>query len=106
MGLFPIGMEFSSSMGCVHFPCVVSSITVSWGLELLCYPLCLQGSDAEEIMRPSKVQLAAYNCVHNKRMADRDRPMSTVNPQQYTSDSALWHWQSGTIYNPSFLLRR
>src|SRR5260221_14617630 len=53
--------------------------------------LCLQGSDTEEIMRPGKVQLAAYNCVHNKRMADRVWPTSTVNPQWYTSDSALWH---------------
>ena len=75
----------------------VSGKTVSWGLELLHYPLCLQGSNTEEIMRPGKVQLAAYNCVHNKRMADRDQPTSTVNPQQYTSDSALWHWESGTI---------
>src|SRR6266436_10183335 len=75
----------------------VSGKTVSWGLKLLCYPLCLQGSDTEEIMRPGKVQLAVYNHVHNKRMADRDWPMSTVNPQQYTSDLALWHWQSGTI---------
>src|SRR6266481_5556860 len=32
---------------------------------------------------PAKWQLAAYNCVHNKRMADRDRPTSTVNPQRY-----------------------
>src|SRR5258706_11507599 len=32
---------------------------------------------------PAKWQLAAYNCVHNNRMADRDWPMSTVNPQQY-----------------------
>ncbi len=28
--------------------CIVSSKTVSWGLKLLCYPLCLQGSDTEE----------------------------------------------------------
>src|SRR5258706_15267102 len=32
---------------------------------------------------PAKWQLAAYNRVHNKRMADGDRPTSTVNPQQY-----------------------
>ena len=32
---------------------------------------------------PAKWQLAAYNCVHNKRMADGDRPTSTVNPQWY-----------------------
>ncbi len=36
-------------------------------------------------MRPSQVQLAA---------------------QQLTSDLALWHWQSGTGYYPSYLLRR
>src|SRR5258708_26781930 len=32
---------------------------------------------------PAKWQLAAYNRVHNKRMADGDRPTSTVNPQRY-----------------------
>src|SRR5260221_5630339 len=32
---------------------------------------------------PAKWQLAAYNRVHNKRMADRDWPTSTVNPQWY-----------------------
>src|SRR5258708_36094443 len=33
---------------------VVSSKTVSWGLKLLCYPLCLQGSDTEEKGVPVK----------------------------------------------------
>src|SRR6266404_5800271 len=32
---------------------------------------------------PAKWQLAAYNRVHNKRMADGDWPTSTVNPQRY-----------------------
>ncbi len=32
----------------------VSSITVSWGLKLLCYLLCLQGSDTEEKGVPVK----------------------------------------------------
>src|SRR5260221_4995018 len=32
---------------------------------------------------PAKWQLAAYNHVHNKRMADGDWPTSTVNPQRY-----------------------
>ena len=32
----------------------VSSKTVSWGLKLLCYPLCLQGSDTEEKGVPVK----------------------------------------------------
>ena len=36
-------------------------------------------------MRPGQVQLAA---------------------QMTSSDSALWHWQSGTGYYPSYLLRR
>ncbi len=49
-------------------------------------------------MRPSKVQLAAYNHVHNKRVADRVQPMSTGNPQQYMSDLALEHRQSGSEY--------
>ncbi len=35
----------------------VSSITVSWGLKLLHYPLCLQRSDTEEKLRPGQMQL-------------------------------------------------
>src|SRR5258705_12161250 len=34
--------------------CSVSGKTVSWGLELLCYPLCLQVSDTEEKGVPVK----------------------------------------------------
>ncbi len=34
--------------------CGVSGRTVSWGLKLLCYPLCLQGSDTEEKGVPVK----------------------------------------------------
>ena len=35
----------------------VSGKTVSWGLELLHYPLCLQGSDTEEKGVPVKCNL-------------------------------------------------
>ena len=79
---------------------------MSWGLQL-CYLSVSWRVIQRKRMRPSKVQLAAYNCVHNKRMADRVQPTSMGNPQQYTSDPALRHRQSGTEYkNLSYLQRR
>src|SRR5258706_14601245 len=51
----------------------VSSITESWGLKLLCYLLCLQGSDTEEKESRSSV---------------------TSSPNDKQIDPALWLWQS------------
>ena len=54
-------------------PDVVSGITESWGLKLLCYLLCLQGSDTEEKESRSSV---------------------TSSPNDKQIDPALWLWQS------------
>src|SRR6266436_1596770 len=51
----------------------VSGITESWGLKLLCYLLCLQGSDTEEKESQSSV---------------------TSSPNDKQIDPALWLWQS------------
>src|SRR6266436_6526180 len=51
----------------------VSGITESWGLKLLCYLLCLQGSDTEEKESRSSV---------------------TSSPNDKQIDPALWLWQS------------
>src|SRR5258707_5701531 len=51
----------------------VSSRTESWGLKLLCYLLCLQGSDTEEKESQSSV---------------------TSSPNDKQIDPALWLWQS------------
>src|SRR6266446_6153608 len=51
----------------------VSGITESWGLKLLCYLLCLQGSDTEEKESWSSV---------------------TSSPNDKQIDPALWLWQS------------
>src|SRR5258708_40121682 len=51
----------------------VSGITESWGLKLLCYLLCLQGSDTEEKESRSSV---------------------TSSPNDKQIDTALWLWQS------------
>src|SRR5258708_11272317 len=50
---------------------VVSGITESWGLKLLCYLLCLQGSDTEEKESRSSV---------------------TSSPNDKQIDPALWLW--------------
>src|SRR5258708_18187918 len=54
-------------------PSAVSGITESWGLKLLCYLLCLQGSDTEEKESQSSV---------------------TSSPNDKQIDPALWLWQS------------
>src|SRR5258708_20189125 len=51
----------------------VSGITESWGLKLLCYLLCLQGSDTEEKESRSSV---------------------TSSPNDKQIDLTLWLWQS------------
>src|SRR5260370_37419059 len=51
----------------------VSGRTESWGLKLLCYLLCLQGSDTEEKESQSSV---------------------TSSPNDKQIDPALWLWQS------------
>src|SRR5260221_14189829 len=51
----------------------VSSITEIWGRKLLCYLLCLQGSDTEE---------------------KESRPSVTSSPNDKQIDLALWLWQS------------
>src|SRR5258708_5754316 len=63
----------------------VSGITESWGLKLLCYLLCLQGSDTEEKESRSSV---------------------TSSPNDKQIDPALWLWQSKQGWKMSYLLRR
>src|SRR5260370_12025882 len=58
---------------CVLTHTAVSGITESWGLKLLCYLLCLQGSDTEEKESRSSV---------------------TSSPNDKQIDLALWLWQS------------
>src|SRR5260221_7803984 len=47
----PLRLSPHRPPGVIHMNFVTTSVsgkTVSWGLKLLCYPLCLQGSDTEE----------------------------------------------------------